>query len=140
MPESVGRRLSALLDARLRPYRAVLEQVWLQLSTRYLMTLELPNGPMHLGRDLPNVTVQPVFPPDLADLQDSELLRLLRLYRAEGVGTYGSGASDWSNLSERMSYILQLFRSRQQDQALFGPPFGAEAMAAIQRGTVPLHG
>ncbi len=104
------------------------------------MTLELPNGTLRLGRDLPNAPGQPIFPADLTDLQDAELLRILRLYHAGGVNARDSGASDWSNLSERMRYILELFRSRQKDQSLFEPPFEAAAMAAIQRGTVPLLG
>jgi hypothetical protein len=39
-----------------------------------------------------------------------------------------------------MRYILELFRSRQKDQALYEPPFEAAALDAIQRGTVPLLG
>ena len=135
-----GRRLDALLEAMLQPYRAALDQIWLQVSTRYMMTLELPNGTLYLGRDLPNPPGQPMFPPDLAALQDSELVRLLRIYRADGISTHGSGASEWSNLSERMQYILQLFRSRQQDACLFDPPFDMVATEAIGRGIVPLAG
>ena len=138
--ESVGRRLSAILDARLRPYRVALEQVWLQVATSYLMTLELPSGTLHLGRDLPVAPGQPIFPADLTNLQDAELLRILHLYRADGGDARGSGAAEWSNLSDRLRYILELFRSRQQDQSLYEPPFDAVAMNAIQRGTVPLLG
>ncbi len=138
--ESVGRRLSAILDARLRPYRTALEQVWLQIASRYLMTLELPNGTLWLGRDLPSAPGQPIFPADLTELQDAELLRILRIYHADGVNARDSGATDWSNLPDRMRYILELFRSRQKDPSLFEPPFEAAAMDAIQRGTVPLIG
>jgi hypothetical protein len=138
--ESVGRRLSALLDTRLRPYRTALEQGWLEIATSYLMTLELPNGTLRLGRDLPSVPGQPIFPADLTELQDAELLRILRIYHADGASARDSGAVDWSNLSDRMRYIFELFRSRQEDQSLFEAPFQAEAMAAIQRGTVPLLG
>jgi hypothetical protein len=138
--ESIGQRLAIILDARLRPFRAALEQRWLQISTSYLMTLELPNGTLRLGRDLPSVPGQPIFPADLTDLQDAELLRILRIYHAGGVNAHDSGAADWSNLSDRMRYILELFRSRQKDHDLFEPPFEAAAMEAIQRGTVPLLG
>jgi hypothetical protein len=120
--EPVGRRLSVILDARLRPYGTALQQAWLQIATGYLMTLELPNGTLHLGRDVPSAPGQPLFPPELTDLQDAELLRILRIYDADGVNAHGSGASDWSNLSERMRYILELFRSRQRDQSLFAQP------------------
>jgi hypothetical protein len=132
--------LSAMLDTRLRPLRTALDQVWLQVSTEYLMTLELPNGTLHLGRDLPNASGQPIFPPNLVELQDAELVRILRIYHADGISARGSAAEEWSNLSDRLRYIFELFRSRQQDASLFEPPFGDVAMAAIHRGTVPLLG
>jgi hypothetical protein len=138
--EAVGRRLSAILATRLRPYRMALEQVWLQVSTSYLMTLELPNGTLRLGRDLPNAPGQPVFPADLTDLQDTELLRILAIYHAGGTNALGSGASEWSHLSDRLRYILGLFRSRQQDRSLFDPPFAPAVLEEIHRGTVPLLG
>jgi hypothetical protein len=74
------------------------------------------------------------------ELQDAELLRILRIYRADEVSARGSGASEWSHLSDRMRYILELFRSRQQDRSLFEPPFAAPVLAAIHRGSVPLLG
>ena len=138
--EALARRLAAILEARLGPYRVALERVWLQIATGYLMTLELPSGTLHLGRDLPSVPGQPVYPAELSDPQDPGLLRLLRIYHADGRDARDSGASDWSNLSERMRYILALFRSRQRDQSLFEPPFEPGTMAAMQRGTVPLLG
>jgi hypothetical protein len=39
-----------------------------------------------------------------------------------------------------MRYILELFRSRQQDFCLLEPPFDDAATQAIGRGTVPLLG
>lgn len=135
-----GVSLSSLLESRLQPYRLALEDIWLQIATSYLMTLELPTGTMRLGRDLPSLPGEPIFPPELSELQDADLLRILRIYRADGATSHGSGASIWSELSDRMQYILELFRSRQQDQSLFHPPFDATAMAAIRRGTVPIVG
>jgi len=138
--EPVGRRLSEILDTRLQPYRTALEQGWLQIATGYLMTLELPSGTLCLGRDLPSAPGQPIFPADLTQLQDAELLRILRIYHADGLNARDSGAVNWSNLSDRMCYILELFRSRQEDQSLYEPPFETAAMDAIRHGTVPLLG
>jgi hypothetical protein len=138
--ELVRARLDALLEDMLGPYRTALDQVWLQVSTRYMMTLELPNGTLHLGRDLPNAPGQPMFPPHLIDLKDPELLRILRIYRADGISARGSGASEWSNLSDRLRYILELFRSRQQDAGLLEPPFGPATIREIESGAVPLLG
>jgi hypothetical protein len=36
-----------------------------------------------------------------------------------------------------MNYILNLFRSRQQDGALLSPPFTAAQWAEMQEGRVP---
>jgi hypothetical protein len=36
-----------------------------------------------------------------------------------------------------MHFIADLFRARQADAALFGPPFSAEQTAAIKQGRVP---
>jgi hypothetical protein len=102
--------------------------------------LELPNGTLYLGRDLPNPPGQPIFPAALVNLRDAELLRILRIYRADGISARGSGASEWSNLSERMRYILELFRSRQQDKCLYDPPFNSVALQDIKRGVVPMLG
>lgn len=140
VPASRARSVSALLEARLRPYRMTLEAIWLEVATSYLMTLELPDGTLRLGRDLPHLPGEPIYPADLDAPRDAELLRILRIYRADGTTAYGSGASVWSDLSDRLRYILELFRSRQQDRRLFEPPFGTDAMTAIRSGIVPLLG
>jgi len=49
----------------------------------------------------------------------------------------GDAASDWARLRERMNYIVNLFRSRQQDPSLAVPPFSAEQLVTMQAGTVP---
>ena len=35
----------------------------------------------------------------------------------------GSGAGDWTELADRMNFIVDLFRTRQFDENLFAPPF-----------------
>jgi hypothetical protein len=49
----------------------------------------------------------------------------------------GSAAHDWAVLSQRMHFILEYFRSRQQDPTLVDQPFSAEQRAAIAVGKVP---
>ena len=47
------------------------------------------------------------------------------------------GAINWADLGDRMRYILELFRSRQQDQRLFEPPFNAIQTASIAASVEP---
>ncbi len=55
--------------------------------------------------------------------------------------TYGRGhpcgVGDWASIGERMNYIVNLFRSRQQHPALCRPPFSAAQVAAIETGQIP---
>jgi hypothetical protein len=81
------------------------------------MTLELPDGRVRLGAD-----VVGVCPPHLLRPQDAELCEMLaRIDPAPGT-TLGSGARDWGDLDQRMHFIAELFRTRQEDAALLGPP------------------
>ena len=60
-----------------------------------------------------------------AAIRGPELVALLAEYDRTGGTGIGSGAEDWAKLPQRMNYILNLFRSRQQDAALLRPPFTA---------------
>ena len=47
------------------------------------------------------------------------------------------GARDWAVLTQRMSYIVNLFRGRQRDPSLAAHPFTDEQLAVMRRGAVP---
>jgi hypothetical protein len=49
----------------------------------------------------------------------------------------GSAARDWTKLSDRMNFIVDLFRSRQADPNLFTPPYSSAQREAILSGRVP---
>ncbi len=49
----------------------------------------------------------------------------------------GSGARDWTDIRERMNYIVDLFRSRHFDAGLFAAPYDERQRAAIHAGRVP---
>ncbi len=81
-----------------------------------------------------------VFPKTLATIEDHDLATLL-----DGPGGLdrtpdsldGSAAHDWSNLSDRMNFICDLFRSRQLDPELFEPPYTDAQRVAIEAGQIP---
>ena len=80
------------------------------------------------------------FPSDLEAIQAPELVALLAEYDRTGGTGIGSGANDWAKLPQRMNYILNLFRSRQQDGELLRPPFTTAQWAEMQEGRVPPGG
>jgi hypothetical protein len=49
----------------------------------------------------------------------------------------GSRAADWTDIRDRMNYIVDLFRSRHFDEGLFTDPYSAEQTEAILAGRVP---
>jgi len=159
----VGRApLHALIDAVLPAIGRRLERAWEDFSTDALMTLTLPDGVLHLGHPLPQDPDVPYWPAALATIADPGLAAMLAKYHALDVRLEESwferladrvrrllhlpldhddeaevGALDWTNLDQRMRYILTLFRARQQDAHLFGEPFTAVQRAAIASGTIP---
>lgn len=47
-------------------------------------------------------------------------------------------AADWSKLGDRMNFIVDYFRSRQQSAKLMQPPFSASQTEAIRAGRLPV--
>jgi hypothetical protein len=151
------------LDCLLHPFADEVTRLWQSLVTVGLMTLQLPDVVLHLGEDVPAPRGEPLFPSELATIDLPSLRRMLLQYDALTPGerrgglvgilkkdavellgraerdprAAGSAATDWARLSERMRYILALFRSRQRDPQLFSPPFSADQSAALAQGAPP---
>ncbi len=114
-----------------------LNRLWRGCVTRLFMTLYLPDGEIHLGKDLRPLPGRSLFPTALESVEHSGLRALLATYRADGISAAESGAADWADFAERMHFILTLFRARQQDQRLFAPPFSAAQRRDIALGKMP---
>jgi hypothetical protein len=134
LPGLLRRPLEATLARMAHPLAAAAQTVWQELCTRELMTLTLPDGTLLLGRDIPARPGQPAYPATLTAIDDEDLAAMLRAYGADRPDYVGSAAVDWTVLTERMRYILDLFRARQTDAALLGQPFSAEQRAAMVAG------
>jgi len=100
--------------------------------TDELMSLALPDGTVHLGRDLTGT-----FPPHLGVLADLELVEFLSAVDPASDTLRGSGAEDWASLPQRMRFIAGLFRLQHEDAALFRPPFSPEQLRSMAAGRVP---
>ena len=113
-----------LVEAVRRRVRAIL--------TEHLMTLDLPGGRIRLGAD-----VIGTCPPHLLHPRDAELCELLAAIDPVPDSTRGSAARDWADLAQRMHFIGELFRTRQEDASLLAAPFDADQLSAIREGRVP---
>lgn len=124
---------TGLVDAALNPVVDGVAHVFRRVATEHMMKLAVPGGALKLGNDLPPPPgmESTLFPPHLRSIENPELRALLGQLDKSQDSLKGSGAKDWSKLDQRMNYIVDLFRSRQSDPALFDPPFG-------QRGTYPV--
>ncbi len=105
-----------------------------RILTEYMMTLTLPNGVrLRLGQDL-----EQKFPPSLRELHHPELRALLAQLDPTPDSIRDTGALDWADLSERLHFIIDLFRSYQEAPELFEPPFTGEQISALKAGHLPV--
>ncbi len=108
-----------------------------QLVRKQLTTLELPNLSVDLGEDVPPLFNGEMFPRSLKHLSDPQLIALIEQLDRDPTTTAGSAALDWAAICDRMNFVVDLYRSRQQDLALYRAPFCLGQVAAIRRGELP---
>ena len=131
-----GRRLEAgdgPLDDVTAHLVAVVRRRVRRILTEHLMTLDLAGTRLRLGRDI--IGTRPL---GLREPRDAELRELLATIDPAPDSTVGSGARDWADLGDRMHYIAELFRTRQEDTTLLAAPFDAGQAAEIHAGRLPI--
>lgn len=114
------------LEARLR-----------QQVTLATVRLDLPEQRVWVGRDVPALPDGSMFPADLQRVTHPELRAVLGRFDRTPDTTRGSAAADWGDYHDRMNYVVDLFRSRQQLPCLWRTPFDPRQAAAIVAGHVP---
>lgn len=108
------------------------EELWQCIATHLLMTMSLPGETLHLSHDVPLLRGRrQLFPDFLKHLDQPQLVQLMADWDPTHGSGHGSGARDWSDLHQRMGYIVNLFRSRQQFLALTVPPFTSSQLGAM---------
>ena len=116
----------------LRHLETPVRDLFEDLATALMMELHTPGEVLHLGHTLPPLPSGDLFPPALTDVEETTLVEALDQWDRTGGTGLDCGARDWSILHERMTYIVNLFRSRQQTASLAHAPF-SDAQLAIMR-------
>ena len=115
---------------------SVLDQAWDTALTESIMRLVTPREAFDLRQDVPPLP-DGMFPPSLANLEGTKAGTAYSQWDKTNSTGRPSGAHDWAVLDQRMNFIVNLFRSRQQDATLFDPPYSPEQLAVLERGQVP---
>jgi hypothetical protein len=100
--------------------------------TDSLMVLALPGRMLALGTHLADA-----YPDELVEPADRELNELLARFEPVAPAPDDCGARDWSDLDQRMHYIVHLFRAFHLYEQLSQPPFNPDQVTSIVRGIIP---
>jgi hypothetical protein len=100
--------------------------------TDSFMVLTLPARVLALGTHLAEA-----YPEVLDEPAHAELIELLARFEPVAPAPDDCGARDWSDLDQRMHYIVHLFRAFHLSEQLSHPPFTPEQVESISSGVVP---
>jgi hypothetical protein len=103
-----------------------------EVITESFMVMSLPGRVLALGTHLTDA-----YPEALNAPADAELTELLGRFEPVAPALDDCGARDWSDLQQRMHYIVHLFRAFHLSEQLSRPPFTPEQVASFRRGIVP---
>ena len=103
-----------------------------EVITESFMVLSLPGRALALGTHLNDA-----YPEALAEPANAELTELLARFEPVAPAIDDCGARDWSDLQQRMHYIVHMFCAFHLSEQLSRPPFSREQAASISRGIVP---
>lgn len=125
---------------RLQPYiRAAMPAPFRRLITARLLRFYLGQEALRVRADVPADQEQ-AFPETLRELDNPELIAFLQ--GMEGWDRTpnqlaASRATDWADLSDRMNFIVDLFRSRHLSPKILSRPFTEEQIVELKAGRLP---
>jgi len=130
------RRLPRPLAAPLELFGSRVQRELTDLSrrviTRCFLVLTLPGAVLSLGQNL-----EATYPELLRTLEDRDLEELLARFEPVPPAIDDCAARDWSELRQRMHYIVHLFRAYHERSELASPPFTPEQVERLRVGVVP---
>ena len=127
------RPLASMLAPLAQSFSRHARELTRRALTDSLMTLALPGVTLALGRHLDR---SPCVP--LLELTDEELKELLAKFEPADTSRDDSGTTDWSDLNQRMHFIIHLFRSFHDCADLLESPFTPEQITSIRDRRVPV--
>jgi hypothetical protein len=111
---------------------------WAKFATGLVLHLDLPgNETLHLSFDVPPPQGKSLYPPELQNLSNPDTREILQEFNSDGPKAIGTGATDWTDLTQRMHYILVLFRSRQLESILLSNAFSSAQESDLAAGRMP---
>jgi hypothetical protein len=128
----VGGPAAAAIGVWARAIQRASSRLAREVITDCLMVLTLPGRVLALGTDLTDA-----YPDVLFDPTDPQLREFLARFEPPSPARDDCGARDWSNLHQRMHYIVHLFRVFHVSEQLSEPPFNTDQVASINRGIIP---
>lgn len=136
LPALIRWPLASVVSLWLRDFVRVVQGAWQVTVTRLFMHLALPGAEeMPLDSDVPLLPAG--YPADLAQPELPELIELLGRFDLDLSSAVGSAAANWVDLHERMGFIVELFRARQQQIELLAPPFTEGQLRELEAGRIP---
>jgi hypothetical protein len=100
--------------------------------TASFMVLSLPQRVLPLGTHLTDA-----YPEALVEPGDPDLIELRARFEPVAPAADDCGARDWSDLGQRMHYIVHMFCAFHLDEQLASPPFTPEQVSSFNQGIVP---
>ena len=111
-----SRERGDVLDRATRDVVAEIRRIVQEIITEAMMVLELPGETLRLGRDLGGTICD-----RLQNLQNTKAVELLKTVDLTPDSLTGTGTDNWTVFPQRMHFISDLFRSRQDYARLFEP-------------------
>jgi hypothetical protein len=103
-----------------------------EVITESFLVLSLPGRVLMLSAHLTDA-----YPDALREPADAELRELMARFEPVPPARDDCGARDWSELRQRMHYIVHLFAAFHLSDDLARAPFTPEQVASFRRGVVP---
>jgi len=121
------------LDEAIDQLLELAKQKMREVITDCMMTLRIPDEEvLKLGEDL-----KKKFPQRLEHISTPELKELLNKIDPTPDSVKESGAKDWGDLSDRIHFIADLFRTYFEYQALYNQPFTDQQVKVLKAGKRP---
>jgi hypothetical protein len=117
--------------------RAARRKIVARAITEMMMLITLPSRQLKLSQNVIAPTGLITYPQDLIQIENPRCLELVRMFETGQDTLTGSAADDWSNLDERMGFVVDFFRSHQQYKRMWEPPFLREQAQVIESGYFP---